>query len=150
MEMIGHENVIAHLPCGSCVCPDSVNRSLNRGLSQPAFTFLCTNREKNPIGAFERKVNAFCRRAPTWVSKRDTLHKKQIAESTDEVKSFSHERSSGPRGNAALPDVGRANLPVCPDFGDVSLSSPANSSHRLEHEPIPTFPSANYDDTLKR
>ncbi len=40
MQVIRHQQVITHDPCGSGVSPDVVQRALNGGLRQPAFTLL--------------------------------------------------------------------------------------------------------------
>jgi hypothetical protein len=51
VEMIGHEEVIAHKPRGGGVFPDFVKRALNRSLRQPAFAFFSADGEEDPVRA---------------------------------------------------------------------------------------------------
>ena len=63
MQMIGHQQIIAHQPGRSPVLPNVVKRALNRGLGQPAFALFRANGQKNPIRSAQGKVNASGRRA---------------------------------------------------------------------------------------
>jgi hypothetical protein len=53
MEMIGHEQIIAHHPRSCLVLPDFVKRALDGRLRQPWLAFLCANGKKNPIRSTE-------------------------------------------------------------------------------------------------
>jgi hypothetical protein len=74
MQMIGHQEIIAHEPRRCSVLPDAMQSSLNRGLYQPALALLGANREKNPTRSAERNVNAFGRRAATGVAEGSFAH----------------------------------------------------------------------------
>ena len=61
MQMIRHQQAIAHQPGGGRVPPEVMERALNGCLGGPAFAFLRADGEENPIRSAGRKVNAFCR-----------------------------------------------------------------------------------------
>jgi hypothetical protein len=50
MQVIGHQQIIAHLPCRGRVLPDVVQRALRRGLRQPALAFLRADGEETQFG----------------------------------------------------------------------------------------------------
>src|ERR1035437_6836367 len=61
MQVIRHQQVIAHQPGRGRVPPDVMERVLDGCLGEPTFAFFRADGEENPIGSAERNVNAFCR-----------------------------------------------------------------------------------------
>src|SRR6516162_2069942 len=61
MQVIGHEQIIAHQPGHGRVLPDVMKRVLNRGLREPLTAFPGADSEEDPIRSAERSVNPFRR-----------------------------------------------------------------------------------------
>ncbi len=74
MQMIRHQQIIAHEPSRGRVLPDVRQSPLNRSLRQPAFTFLGANGEENPVRPVERSVNTFGWRATAGLAERRFAH----------------------------------------------------------------------------
>src|SRR5271155_4651174 len=72
--MIRHQKIIAHQPRRRRVFPDVVQGVLHGNLRQPAFAFLGTDGEKNPVRSAKRNVNAFGRGVTTRFTERRFAH----------------------------------------------------------------------------
>jgi len=74
MQMIRHQQIIAHEPCRRRAFPDVVQGALHGSLRQPAFTFIGANGEKNPVRSAERNANSFGRRVTARFAERRFAH----------------------------------------------------------------------------
>ena len=74
MQMVRHQEIIAHQPRRSRVFPDVVLGALHGGLRQPAFAFLGADGEKNPVRSTKRNVNSFGRRVTARFTERRFAH----------------------------------------------------------------------------
>ena len=94
MQMVGHQEKIAHQPGGGRVFPDFVQGALHGRLRQPARAFLGADGEKDPGGTAERNVNAFGRGAATGIAEMDCTHGKFSNAWWADGKGFSWGRAS--------------------------------------------------------
>jgi hypothetical protein len=59
MQMVRHQQIIAHQPGRCLLFPNVMQRPVDGGLCQPTPAFIGANRQENPIGAARRDRNAF-------------------------------------------------------------------------------------------
>ena len=65
MQVVRHQQIIAHEPSRGGVQPDIVQNTLDRRLCQPALAFIGADSQENPVHPAERKMNPFGWRVPT-------------------------------------------------------------------------------------
>ena len=61
VQMVGHQQVIAHQPGRRRVFPDIMERTLDGGLSQPASAFVRADGQEKPIRSSQGETNALRR-----------------------------------------------------------------------------------------
>ncbi len=69
VQMVGHQQVIAHQPGRRRVFPDIMERTLDGGLSQPASAFVRADGQEKPIRSSQGETNAL-RRCAAIVGRR--------------------------------------------------------------------------------
>ena len=74
MQMIRHQEIVAHQPRCRRVFPDVVQGALHRSLRQPTLALLGADGEKNPVRSAERNVNPFGRRVAARFAERRFTH----------------------------------------------------------------------------
>jgi hypothetical protein len=74
MQMIRHQDIIAHEPSGSLIFPDLMQRLLYAGLRQPRRPLFRADSQKNPIMAAQHDMDPFGWRAAPWFKKLSIGH----------------------------------------------------------------------------
>jgi hypothetical protein len=79
MQVVGHQQIVAHQPCCGGVCPDVMKLALGGRLGEPALAFGGANGKKHPVGTAQRNTNLFRWRAPTHFAKGEIAMPRVVA-----------------------------------------------------------------------